>query len=151
MGESFRIDNTINYIYCSSGQIVKSVIYLYGATWFLLIVGKLISVISSIEIIENDNTIIVNLENRYLFWVIIIFMFWLPGIILSYPATSCHDAWGELAQYFGYTPFTSHHPPFFTILIGSIVELGQMMGDVNIGFLLLRYFIWYTIMMKCRI
>lgn len=133
-GESFRIDNTLNNIWLSSVQVVKSIIYLWGATWLLFYIGKVIWVVSEKCASRSLNTLYINPQNRYLFWVLLIFILWLPGIIISYPATACYDSWGELAEYFGYTSFTAHHPPFFTILIGKIVVLGRKLGNINVGF-----------------
>lgn len=139
-GENFRIDNTLNNIFCSSGQIVKSVIYMQGGMWFLFNAGKLIWAVSEQSVSGNIKTIYVNSKNRYLFWVLLIVAFWVPGIIISYPATACYDAWKELAEYFGYSSFTSHHPPFFTILIGNIVTLGKTIGNTNVGLFLISVF-----------
>ena len=64
------------------------------------------------------------------------FLVWIPHTIISHPASMECDAWDSLYQYFGKAPFTAHHPPVFTVLLGWFASLGLSLGDVNVGFFL---------------
>jgi len=62
-----------------------------------------------------------------------IFVGWLPWILANYPGAYCPDAQWQLMQFFGETPFTSHHPPLSSFLMGSCVMLGGLFFDHNFG------------------
>lgn len=84
--------------------------------------------------------------NKYL-WLIsflIIFICWLPWILMNYPGTSAPDDSAQLAQFFGDSVFTAHHPPLSTYIMGITMIAGKSMLDYNFGFFL--YILMQTIL-----
>lgn len=70
-------------------------------------------------------------------------LIWLPHIIAAYPASIPPDTETQLIQFMGYEPFTAHHPPVHTCLIGICTQLGGwLFHSYNIGLffaLILQY------------
>lgn len=70
----------------------------------------------------------------------IIFLCWLPYLIVRLPAAVEHDAYNQLQQVFGLLPFTAHNPAFSTILMGIWVRLGTLLGSKELGLTLFAVF-----------
>ncbi len=66
----------------------------------------------------------------------ILLLCWAPFLILFFPGTMPFDGHFQLKMYFNLIPFTSHHPPLSTFLMGWLIELGQSLGNEMIGILL---------------
>ena len=75
---------------------------------------------------------------RRTFWLAwaLILLAWLPAILASYPGALSVDAGRALQQFAGEIPWTSDHPPAFTLLLGSVVWLGSRVGGDQFGLLL---------------
>ena len=61
---------------------------------------------------------------------------WIPHLVIAYPASIISDAWSQLSMFYGRKIFTSHHPPFHTLVIGMAVKMGEKMGSANMGLFL---------------
>lgn len=76
-------------------------------------------------------------ETNYLSYpkkALILALVWLPHIIAAYPASIPPDTETQLLQFMGYEPFTAHHPPVHTFLVGICTQLGmQFFHSYNIG------------------
>ena len=138
MAEGFRIDDTLDHLSMTTGQTVKSVIYYIGifylfyelTAWFF-------------RILENSSHAAVNLHThpvlRYLgkyrfpLITIVLLIIWSGPVLTAYPAIIGNDAWTQLSQYWGLTPFTAHHPPIHTILIGFFSRIGLLFGNPGAG------------------
>lgn len=89
-------------------------------------------------------------KHPFLFCLIIMLICWLPYIIAFYPAILSPDPSYQIMQYFGidnkYSTYailldenviiTNHHPVVHTLLLGSMVKIGTIIGNVNIGLFL---------------
>lgn len=142
MSEGFRINDAIINLYCSEGQIVKSIIYVIGAIHLLNCLSSLLYELLKtnnqiMRISEKTSKIGVFCHNHpYMFYFILMFLVWIPHTIISHPASMECDVWDSLYQYFGKSTFNAHHPPVFTVLIGWFASFGLSVGDVNVGFFL---------------
>lgn len=64
----------------------------------------------------------------------ILFLCWLPIIILSYPGNLCYDVIGQLEQVIGEAEYSAHHPLLHTLLAGGLVKLGgSLFGSYEVG------------------
>lgn len=63
----------------------------------------------------------------------ILLVCWLPYIILYCPGTIQYDGAMQLNMFFGRVPFTTHHPPLTTWLMGGCIQLGRYLGSDSIG------------------
>lgn len=142
IAEGFRIDDTTTMLFCSPGQVVKSIFYVIGATHFLNCMSNLLYILLVSNNMHTNNIYIYNKgilykfykEHTYGAFFFLMMIIWLPNTILSHPASIECDVWDSLLQYFGRAPFTAHHPPFFTLLAGWAASLGLFLGDINTGF-----------------
>lgn len=139
MSESFRIDNTMSYLFCTAGQTVKSIIYVIGAVHILNCLAYLFFYLLTADnkeaIVLKNNNRIKDFCNRHFYLTLFICMLgvWLPHTIISHPASIEYDVWDCVMQYYGDLTITAHHPPVYTVFIGWFTKLGRYLGDINIG------------------
>ncbi len=159
IGKAFSIENDLNLLVCSGGQIVKSVILFWGSYYF---VDNLIHLFwyflekrPDLKIGENclKNrkygivARVLNFWNKHPFTFPFVFLIavWTPYLIVSYPGVMYADAYTELLQYYGMMKFTSHHPPLCTLLIGIFVDMGKsLFGSPEVGvfiYLIFQYIV----------
>lgn len=127
----------IALIFLNGGQMIKTVIVIigYGVLFYCLIVCLKEAVIRLA--FEQEKKI--GLPDQKVGWryglkiSILLFICWLPYLIICYPGTTLYDARTMLEQYFGLSPMTNHHPYFQTVLIGVFVEIGNMFGSGAAG------------------
>lgn len=63
----------------------------------------------------------------------LLLLFWSPYLIFYFPGTVPFDGNFQLNMYFGIIPFTTHHPPLSTYLMGFLTQLGQSVGSEWLG------------------
>ncbi len=66
----------------------------------------------------------------------IIFLGWLPWIILNYPGSGCPDSVLQLKEFLGQERWGAGHPPLSTIIMGSLLTLGSWLINPNFGYFL---------------
>lgn len=71
-----------------------------------------------------------------LFGALIIFVGWLPWILMNYPGTSCPDGIYQLKQFLGDAAWAGGHPPLSTFIMGVLFSFGRWLIDANFGFFL---------------
>lgn len=150
MSEGYRIDNSLHSLICSGGQLIKSSIYFLGTFWGLDILSSILFFkLSERTYRENKidgyltKVLIIYRKHPIIIGVVVVLIAWLPHIIVSYPGYFCYDAFHQLAQYFGFCDWSSHHPPFCTYIMGRSIELGLLVND-SLGaylFILVQAFI----------
>lgn len=72
-------------------------------------------------------------QNFLLYSFLVIMVCWLPWTLMNYPGSFCPDSQGQLVRFFGDSPFTAHHPPLSTYIMGSLVVVGDFFVDKNFG------------------
>lgn len=75
-------------------------------------------------------------KHLFLSAFVIILLGWLPWIISYYPASMEYDVYNPILRWLGEKPATNHHPWFYTMLVGSAWQLGNSLGNKNIGIFL---------------
>ena len=58
---------------------------------------------------------------------LILIVAYMPFLLLSYPGNLCWDAIGQIEQVIFETGYSSHHPLVHTLILGGIVQLGQIL------------------------
>ena len=66
----------------------------------------------------------------------IIFLCWLPWLLMNYPASLCPDATSQIYQWLGIIPWSAHHPPFSTLIMSLCISLGEFIWNRNFGLFL---------------
>ena len=132
---SFRKFNSAVLILDNKYQILLSVFCIAGF-WILLypMIRCVDFLLQKGSIGREANTF---LEKHFLgVGFCIIFLGWLPWIILNYPGSGCPDSVRQLSQFLGDEAWDVHHPPLSTLIMGSLFLLGRQIVDANFGFFL---------------
>lgn len=138
MAKSFVINNSLTNLYETTGQIVKSIIYYIGTVNLLIFIGKAVFIFADREGSKPlyDMSLNKGMKRTGYKTFLFLMVFWIPHLIMAYPASIISDAWSQLSMYYGRKTFTAHHPPFHTWVIGMAVRLGETMGSANMGLFL---------------
>lgn len=65
---------------------------------------------------------------------LLLFLLWLPILLLSFPGNLCYDVLGQIDQVAGSAPYSAHHPLLHTLLVGGMTELGhRLTGSYDAG------------------
>lgn len=64
---------------------------------------------------------------------LVIFLCWLPWLLMNYPGSFCTDSAYQLSQWLGLDAVSAHHPPFSTLLMGLCLSFGELVWDMNFG------------------
>ncbi len=145
MGESFRIDDTLDNIHSSDGQVIKSIIYVIGIAWIIneaahLLLWFLHRKSVELSVTEKSKIGIIYDKHPFAAPLITLIIGWLHHIIIAYPGYACLDSWNQLIQFYGEKRFTSHHPPAHTVLMGLILQIGTVLKDGEFGIFLFILF-----------
>lgn len=138
--------------YISKGSLVFSALSaMYMALYFILFLAigcaarRLLS--SPVKSVSNktftafDN--LVNHKHSLSILTLLMFLCWLPTLIILYPGTAINDTWGQLTQYLyafysgntiRFEYIGDHHPVITTFIMGQIiVPIGRLTGNTQIG------------------
>lgn len=73
-------------------------------------------------------------------YIAIIFLCWLPYLIITYPAiTVGYDFFWQLLQGVGAFPLSNHHPVLGSIIYGVIYSIGYELGGATFGLFLISF------------
>lgn len=144
---------TVAPSYISKGSLVFSrfsAIYMALNFILFLAIGGVATWILSIPDKSASNKILtafdnlVNRKNSFGILTLLMFLFWLPTLIILYPGTAINDTWGQLTQYLyafysgntiQFEYIGDHHPVITTFIMGQIiVPIGRITGNMQIGF-----------------
>ena len=135
MGKSFSIDNTLKALCCSYIQVLKTILYATGITYLLFQLAYLFKILLDVSTADDEATIfsasaVIKLYQKHPFGfpLAVLLTGMLPHLVLSYPARISYDARNQLGYYFDLWPFSSHHPPFSSWLMGKVVSFGMKIG-----------------------
>lgn len=152
IGKSFYYNNTLDLIYSTNCQILKSIIL--GIGYLFLYCSICLSVLNInfkwIQTKEGSGKIIRFFKRHHIiFMVVFLAMMWLPVAIVYYPATATGDTVDSLAQFFHIRDLcwsakainlvnqnviiNKHHSVFFTVILGEIVKLGKVVSSYELG------------------
>ena len=170
LGYSYDNTNTWDLIFKSKIQFFKA--SLAGISYY--IVFKLIInyvseyLIAKIKYTESKNKLFNYIfeKKSFLMPLLIILVCWLPYLIFIYPGILTVDAGNQIMQFFGLdiaentatnstnlidenVKITNHHPVIHTLILGSAVKLGKIIGNDNLGIFI--YTIIQTVFLACSL
>ncbi len=84
--------------------------------------------------------------DRHFFGSVFLFLVvcWSPWLLIYYPGSVNWDMTNQLAEYFGLSNISNHHPVLSTLIMGTIVEVGEKIHNYNVGAFL--YMLFQTIL-----
>lgn len=151
VGNSFKKKGSFEFI--TNHLIIHTVTFLILIFIFYKVISFLFKKLDNIKWKESQEfNKIIKIFNKhpFLFCFIIILICWLPYIISFYPVILSPDPSYQIMQFFHidnkYSTYsilldpsviiTNHHPVIHTLLLGSMVKIGTLLGSVNIGLFL---------------
>lgn len=132
------VANTQNVLqpFLSSSQVLKSAVVMLGmAVVFDLLFRLLHFALGEADIQVGWMPRVLDVYRRHtaLLCGSLVMLAWLGQLVIHYQGSLNYDSLMQLRQWLGMEEFTSHHPPFGTLLIGLAVNAGQMLGNVSLG------------------
>lgn len=124
VGDSYAAINSWDLVLGSPLAVLLSAATLIGLTaiamcalrWLKFFVDK---------VLEKNVTLPTLWEKHpFLFPWLVIFLCWLPYILVRLPAAVDYDSYKQLEEIFGYREFSNYNPVFSTVLLGTIFKLG---------------------------
>ena len=142
MAESFKPGNAALFSYISGKTVLFSVVYTIGAFHLLTEFAKIFHSMlhASFSSTSKLSEIISGLSAKKIF--ILLCIFYIPHILMSFPGMLCVDSDHQLAQFFGRMPFTAHHPPAHTLLLGTLIQIGTFISG---GHQIFGYFLFILV------
>ena len=67
-------------------------------------------------------------RRKYLIFILIIFLFWLPVYLAYYPGVFSYDILVQTQMLMGVDPFTSQQPIIHTLFFGACIKMGNAIG-----------------------
>lgn len=131
LSKSFAVLNSWDILFSGSTCRLMSIVALTGSTLLARIALRWIKKAADRLISADFRIPFPNVKHRFLITWGILFLCYLPYIILRYPAGIESDAYYQIEQFLGYQTLNAHHPPFSTLLMGSCVLLGNILFDSN--------------------
>lgn len=131
--------STVGYkyanIYTMKGQPLS--LYLTTAAWFVIwaLIGY-IGLWLLFNAWDNKQAGSIWKTNTFQFGALCtvgMMLSWTPWITLHYPGAMRDDTLAQLFQYFEYAPYWTQHPVFDTLIFGSFIRLGIVLGDQWFG------------------
>lgn len=142
LGRSFKYTDSWQMVWGNHYQKFVALLELIG--WFIIF-DKGISVLHIVvpkiyyykfnikSSLYRKTTKTVMEKHPFIMPFIIMYVCWLPYMIIKYPGAWNYDSLWQINMIFGYQPLTTHHPPVSTFVIGGIVWLFSKFKDPEFG------------------
>lgn len=75
-------------------------------------------------------------KHKYSFVSTVIFLGWLPWLVIFYPASIEWDTYYPIEQFMGIIEKSNHHPWTYVMVVGQFYKFGVTIGDKNFGMFL---------------
>lgn len=116
--------------------------------WWILIfiiINVMDAVFCQISQMNLPNLWISKLQNLsagrlFLMNLLVIFLIWLPYLIITYPGSAWFDCSSSIKQIYGVTQLSNWNPIIQTFFIGGFIRLGDIIKDENFGLFLYNVF-----------
>ena len=127
---------SVKFLILNWKSIIGSIAYLFGL--MSLSYSFLQLLVRLMKLCVNKPQISFQLGDLHLHrHCILILVFWFPIILFNLPGSAPWDTYAMLIVWSGDIPWVAHHPIFPTVITGTLMDIGNTLGNVNIGALLL--------------
>ncbi len=138
------VSNTmdLNQPFLTSGQLLKTLVMALGmASLYQLFFRLLVFALCEGAVWKpalSSSAVLHRIEDVYrrhtvLSCMAVILLVWLGHFVIAYPCAMNGDSVAQLREWVGINIYSSHHPPFGTMLIGRFYEAGLLLGDGAFG------------------
>ena len=99
------------------------------------IVGSLRTARFSFKIPATVNRLLDYMYGKHCFLksLLLMFIIWLPQILVRYPGALTVDTKVSLRQYLGVDAATTQHPVLYTVFAGKLIDFGRSIGHPAVG------------------
>ena len=162
IGYSFDKSDSFKFIFYSTFVLIRAVFYCFGVFVFVFCLTNLFyTFLDKAGIFDSaPSNVISDMSSKKLLKnAAIIFVCWLPYLILLYPGTASSDTSTQILMFLDYhNPFiddqlklsavtgpdihiTNHHPYFTSVIFGLFAKIGLgLFGNINVGIVLYSVF-----------
>ncbi len=145
-GRGFRQANSLKVLISPAFNLLKAMVVFFGFYYlfilFIRLVGHALEHSNEIFVIKTDKFKWARefYEKRpFLSVFLLIYILWIPHLILRYPAALGSDDWNQLQFYFGQNPYSAWQPIFHTWIFGSFTKMGMsIFGSAKVGLFIYR-------------
>lgn len=141
LGHSYEMIDSWDLAFGSMVSFLLSVVTLIGLFLLMQAVlgwGKLL-----MQKLAHKEIVLPKFWQKHPFltpWAII-FLCWLPYVLVRFPASLEFDAYRQIMQALGILPFTAHSPPASSFIMGLWVKIGYgLLGSYELGLFLFVLF-----------
>lgn len=82
---------------------------------------------------ENIKNNIGEFRRMWFLYACILIIFWTPVFFVYFPGIVAEDSTISIAMFLKEMPWDNHFPVFYSLILGGLVQLGQVLGNSNIG------------------
>lgn len=125
---------TVAVLWSNGFQVIKAGLFAAGwFFWMMILLRALHDVVTNRKREELPNRLCW-LEKGNHFWkcFAVLLVAWLPHMIARYPGVLMWDSYLQINQFMGLTERWANHPPFGTLLYGTVAWIGQQLGRRNL-------------------
>ncbi len=148
LAEGFCINEDAAFLFSSTGQKLKSFLYVSGVFLGLNALSGWMDTFlkTHCQPMTGGGRISQCFQRHpFLFPFCGLLAVWSPRFLLMYPGNIPSDTMDQLRQFFGFRAWSAHHPPAFGLLCGSIVRLGSFVsGNAGVWLFLFLQAIAYA-------
>ena len=128
VGRSYASLNSWDYVIGSPAQLLLAIVV--GAGLYLFFSAG-ISLLLFLADRQSGEPVELGVRQTLLIFLVI-WLCWLPYLVVCYPGNVPYDGYYQLNMYYGYNSPTNHHPWLSTLIIGWVTSLGRGISD-NFG------------------
>lgn len=133
-----REQETVAVLWTNLFQLAKAGMGMVG--WSLLFLMLLRAMREGLDWLEKDKARerLQKFDDKNGFWTVflVLTIAWLPHILIRYPGVLMWDSYMQIKQFMGQAERWANHPPFGTLLYGSVAMLGETIGHKNLVYFL---------------
>ena len=141
--KAFAVSDSLSAWYRPLFNLLKTGILICGFYFlYLTLVQLLYGVLHSDRDINFRDGRVLHIYRRHP-WLVpwcVVFLMWIPHLIVRYPGAMGYDNYAELVYFWGYKTFTTAQPVFHTWLFSSFIGFGDWLGSPNVGLFLFVIF-----------
>ncbi len=139
-GYSFRYTNSWDLIFMDTFHVFVSILMGVGFYFlFARIYQLLIDSVRRLAFREQERsgkiTEWIFEKHAFLGPVLVILVCWLPYIVAKYPGAAMPETLAEMRQFYWNT-INNYYPPFHTVFLSLVMELGNLLWSYTFGFFL---------------
>lgn len=129
LGHSYEQIDSWDLAFGSLISLLLSVVTLFGL--FFLMQSVLVWAKMLLRRLAHRSITLPKVWQKHPFLIpwLIIFLCWLPYVLVRYPASLEFDAYRQIMQALGILPFTAHSPPASSFIMGLWVKIGYGLFD----------------------